>query len=662
MAEPPSHLFQPLRLRSVDIRNRLLMTGAQTNMAPAGRPGAQMAAYYAERARGGAGLIVTELTIVHPSGHISERAIRNWDDGAISGLRLLADAVHAHGGRLFAQVGHGGRQGRSWLSERPLLSASALPSPAHGEVPKVATLQEIAELVEAYAEGAARAVAAGMDGVEIHSAYGGYLLSQWLSPATNRRSDEYGGTPRNRLRFVLEVVQAVRASVGDEVPVGIQINGTDGIAGGLTIDDSVAVCQALDATGELDYITVKSGMWTRKELIGPDMQMPHGLFVEAAARIRQAIESCRVFTVGRIVDPRHAERILAEGKADMVGMTRAQMADPELGNKARAGHFDDIRWCIGSNEGCQDSLFRHRHLTCTVNPAVGREQDWGIGTLTRADLPRRVLVVGGGPGGLKAAEVAARRGHEVTLWERESVIGGQVRRFAAVAYRSEYLGLVSHLDTQLAKLRVAVELDKLATPDGVMAFAPDATVLATGSRPGTEGFLHLRPDRHPVGGLDSPHVVTTWKAIANPPSGARVLVVDDGENGWKLVATAIHLAEAGNVTAISTPHASVGTELGPMALGPAIGKLFALGVGFHVYTIVSAIEGSSVQTTHSVTDESGRIGPFDLVVTAFYNRAEDDLAGALAGRIAGVRSIGDCLAPRMVLDAVREGEEVARAL
>ena len=458
------HVFSALRLRGVLVRNRLLMTGAQTNMAPGGRPGDQMAAYYGERARGGAGLIVTEWTAVHPSAYIADRAIRNWDDSAIPGLKRIANAVHEHDGRIFAQVGHGGRQGRSSLSERPLLSASALPSPAHGEAPKAATHHEIRELVGAYAAAARRAVMAGMDGVEIHSAYGGYLLSQWLSPTSNIRNDEYGGDLGGRLRIVLEVVEAVRSAVGEDVPVGIQVNGVDGIPGGLTREDSAEICRRLDATGALDYMTIKSGSWTRKELIGPDMQMPHGLWVEDAAAIKRVVTTCRVFTVGRIVDPRHAEEILAAGKADMVGMTPAPHGRSGIGAEGAIQKVDDIRWCIGSNEGCQDSLFKDRHLTLTVNPALGRERAWGIGTLQRVPEPKRILVVGGGPGGLKAAEVAARRGHAVTLWERgDTALGGQVRRFAKVRYRAESGRLVGTLETQLAKLPVAVELRREAT-------------------------------------------------------------------------------------------------------------------------------------------------------------------------------------------------------
>jgi 2,4-dienoyl-CoA reductase-like NADH-dependent reductase (Old Yellow Enzyme family) len=242
------HLFTPLALRGIELRNRILMTGATTNMAYGGLPGEQLADYYAERARGGAGLIVTEMTVVHPSGIVMDRAIQNWDDRVLSGFQLLAAGVHRHGGKVFAQVGHPGRQGRSFFSEQPLLAPSALPSPAHHEVPKEAELEDVSDLVRCYADGAARALEAGMDGVEIHSAYGGYFLAQWLSPTTNVRQDDYGGTLEQRLRIVLDVVDAVREAAGPDVPVGIQITGDEGVPGGLTPDDAVVIAASSTST------------------------------------------------------------------------------------------------------------------------------------------------------------------------------------------------------------------------------------------------------------------------------------------------------------------------------------------------------------------------------------------------------------------------------
>lgn len=568
------HLFSPLKVGGLEIRNRILMTGAATNMAYGGVPGEQFADYYAERARGGAGLIVTEMTVVHPSGIVMSRAVQNWDDRIVSGLAPVAAKVHHFGGRIFAQGGHPGRQGRSWFSERPLIAPSALPSSAHNEVPKEAEEADIDELIRACAAGAARAIDAGMDGVEIHSAYGGYFLAQWLSPSSNIREDHYGGDLDRRLRIVIEIIKAVRAAIGNQVPLGIQISGEEGIPGGLTLDDSIAIAKRLDVLRRLDYITVKAGSWAVKELIAPDMQFPHGLWVEHAARIKAAVEHCLVFTVGRITDPQHAERILAGGHADMVGMTRAQMADPELATKARDGRFEDIRTCIGSNEGCQDAMFRGRYLTCTVNPAVGRERKWGIGSLATTPRPRKLLIVGGGPAGLKAAEIAARRGHEVHLWDRESALGGQVRIFSRVPMRAEYAGATEHLERQVIKLGVNISLNTIATATDVLRFNADAVVLACGSLPGKDGIRHLRADLHPIRGLESPNVIDPGAAITNSGDAARVLLVDDGENSWKLIATAICLAERGKHVEILTPHGSVGTGNRANVIGTCLEAYF----------------------------------------------------------------------------------------
>src|SRR3954471_12989930 len=428
MAEPDyAALLEPFALRHLRLRNRVMMTAHVTNMAPLHRPTDQHVAYYRDRARGGIGLIVMGFPSVHPAGVNNVQELAGYDPGIVPGLRAIADAVHEHDTPIIAQLGHGGRQANSAYTGQPLMAPSAIPCPFNREMPKAMEAEDIAEVVEAHAQAAEHIVQGGLDGVEIHSAYGGYLLSSFLSPYMNEREDEYGGDLDGRMRLPLRVVHAVRDRVGPDYIVGMQINGDDFSPGGIELPEAQTIAQRLVATGALDYLVVKGSTYYAADQNVPDWQHPRALWLPLAAGIKAAVGTFPVFAVGRINDPAEANAVIERGQADMVAMTRQHIADPETVRKLVEGRAEDVRPCISCNQGCLDMLPKGRHITCVHNPAAGYEAELGLGTLRTAASPRRVVVVGGGPAGMKVAEIAALRGHEVRLLERRDDLGGQVR-------------------------------------------------------------------------------------------------------------------------------------------------------------------------------------------------------------------------------------------
>ncbi|MBI3942328.1 MAG: FAD-dependent oxidoreductase [Chloroflexi bacterium] len=654
------HLFTPYQIRNVTVRNRLLITAYTTRFSSDGVPNDREAYHLAERAKGGIGLIVS----TGPSAHIqtSRGYPEPWEaDAHRRGLQHVADQVHRYGAKLFVQVGHGGRQASSLYSEHVVWAPSPIPSPDVFEMPKEMELEDIQELVYSWGEMSRLVREGGADGVEIHSGYGGYFLDQWLSPYSNKRTDEYGGSPENRIRILMEVLDSVRRAVGDDYVVGLQLNGDDFTPGGLGLSDFQWISQKVAETGKLDYITVKAGTYFTRYLGTPDMQVQPGCWVPMAAGIKAVVGDVAVFAVGRIVDPLHAERILAEGHADMVAMTRGHIADPEIANKAMAGRLEDIRPCVGCNEGCIDRMVKGGAISCTHNPAVGKEQDLGIGTLQPAEHPRRVLVIGGGPAGMKAAEIAARRGHQVMLYEKRPFLGGQVAIAVQVPFRQEYGGIIRYLDIQLKKLSVEVHLNTEVTMDLVKQLAPDVVIVATGSTPPREINVGWLPDGGIIPGADQPHVVTTWDVLENKiPLGRHVLVVDDGEGGWKGIATAEYIADQGCQVEYITPSGFVGAQLPTRTLPPLLPRLVSKQVRLTPQTWIKQIDAHAVRVSHTVTGGERSIGPVDTVVLAFYNQADDRLYRHLKGIVPELHRIGDCLAPRKTIDAIREGELTGR--
>jgi mycofactocin system FadH/OYE family oxidoreductase 2 len=654
-------LLEPFTLRHLRLRNRVMMTAHVTNMAPLHRPTDQHVAYYRDRARGGIGLIVMGFPSVHPAGVNNVQELAGYDPGIVPGLRAIADAVHEHGTPIIAQLGHGGRQANSAYTGQPLMAPSAIPCPFNREMPKAMELEDIAEVVEAHAQAAAHIVEGGLDGVEIHSAYGGYLLSSFLSPYMNEREDAYGGSPENRLRLPLQVLRAVRERVGRACIVGMQINGHDFSPGGIELEDAQRIAQALVATGDLDYLVVKGSTYFVADQNVPDWQHPRGLWVPLAAGVKQAVGAFPVFAVGRINDPAEAAAVIRNGQADMVAMTRQHIADPETVNKLREGRREDVRGCISCNQGCLDMLPKGRHITCIHNPAAGYERELGIGTLRPAATPRRVVVVGGGPAGMKAAEIAARRGHDVTLLERRGALGGQVRLAGKVPGREEVNEVVRYLATQLRKLGVQVRLGVEAGAEDVLAQAPDAAVVTTGSRPVARLIGARSHQLEDVAGLDGPNVINSWDLLergAQP--GGSVLVVDDGEGSWKALSIAAHLARAGHDVQVATPLPWIAASLGPYSSGPYMRTVFELGITTHPFTLVQRVRDGAVDVT-----KEGRavtLDGIDTVVLCGWHEPVEGLYWELRERGTEVHRAGDAVAARTILQAVHEGERVGRAL
>ena len=654
-------LFEPITLGKVQIRNRIVMTGHGTGMAKDYLPTDQHVAYYRERAMGGVGLIGMAFPQIHPTSQDVPGEPKAWLPEIVPGLRRISDAVHEHGARIVMQLGHGGRQGHSTFTERALWGPSNTPCPFNLEMPKEMELEDIDEIVEAHAIGARHAKQGGMDGVEIHSGYGGYLLASFLSPFSNHRTDEYGGSIENRMRIVLRVIDAVRQEVGADFLVGINLQGHDFSPGGLRVSDAQQIAKVITAAGKIDYICVKAATYNEAHQNVPDMQHPKRIWEGLAAAVKSVVD-VPVIAVGRINEPFDAAEILTLGHADMVAMTRQQIADPETVNKMRDGRLDEIRRCIGCNQGCIDRLFAVTHSSCVHNPAAGYERELGIGTLLQATFRRRIVVIGAGPAGMKAAETTARQGHDVILIERRPRTGGQLRLAAGIRGRGEIAGVIDHLDVMIAKYGVDLRLGWSPTADEVLALNPHHVIVATGSAPGADIVGNLAQGIGFTPGLDLHHVLSVWDVLEeSKPVGRRVVIVDDGEGGWKGIGLALQLQEDGHDVELVTPLPYVGAKLGPFSANLAVPRVHRSGIRTHPFTTVTAIDGRTVHTAEQGRPEA--IADVDTVILAGWHRPVNDLYFALKEREGvTVERIGDAIASRTMMEAVHEGERAARRI
>jgi mycofactocin system FadH/OYE family oxidoreductase 2 len=652
-------LMQPIKIGNVEIRNRVMTTAHLTNFGKDHNPSDQHVAYYGARAKGGTGLMVMGFPSVHPTSRNTGTDVDAFTDAVIPGLRALSDEVHKHGAKIFMQLGHSGRQQTGLWTRREIWAPSAIPCPLNGEMPKEMELEDIEEIIQGHADAAVRAKKGGMDGVEIHSGYGGYLLSSFQSPYMNRRDDEFGGSMENRMRFVLRVIDAVRAAVGADFVVGIQVQGHDYSPDGIDLPEAQAMARCYADTGKLDYMVVKASTYISGGMNIPDMQHPKKLWLPLADAIKEVVPELPIVAVGRINDADEAEQLIATGRVDLVAMTRQNIADPETANKLREGRGEDVRKCIACNQGCIDQVFKGQHVTCVHNPAAGFERE--LTDIRISDKPKRVVVVGGGPAGMKAAEIATRGGHDVTLFERRPQLGGQLRIAASLDGRSEIHEAVRWVARELDKLQVDVRLGQQATAEDVLALNPDVVIIATGSAPVKEIIGNKSFGIWETPGLDAPHVLNSWDVIEdNAQVGTSVLVVDDGEGGWKSAGLALELAGKGHSVKVSTPHTHIGARLGVFTQQKLTERILGSDIETLPYTTVRSVDGNSVQVVRGTKDVT--LTGIDTVVLAGWHAPMTELYFQLKGKAARVERIGDALASRTMLEAFHEGERKARSI
>ena len=646
------HLFTPLRLGPVVVRNRVVFAAHLTNYAEDGRPSRQHADYYAARARGGAGLVITEEHSTHPTDWPYEKLIHGFDPAVVSGYRRITDAVHAHDTPVFAQINHNGGQASSMYSRLPVWAPSPVPDPLFREVPKAVTAREIGEVVDSYARVAMHCRDGGFDGVELQCSHSS-IVRGFLSAATNLRTDAWGGSLDNRARLLLDIVAAVREAIGPGLALGVRLCGDELIDGGTTIAEAVEVARLVEASRAVDYINTSIGTATATlHMIEASMAVPPGYALWIASALREAV-SLPIVGVGRFKDPLQADRALAEGHCDLVGVVRGQIADPDFAAKARAGRAADIRTCLSCNQECVGRMGQNRWLGCIENPRAGRES---VTLPAPRPRPGLVLVIGAGPGGLQAAIAAARTGHAVEVFERELVAGGQVRLAAGVPSRAEFGDLVRNQLAESARLGVMLRFGVTVDVALVERASPADVVVATGSE----------PDRPWWAGA-SARVVDVVEVVAgrSDPTG-RVLLVD--ELGFhQATSVAELLADRGCTVEVVTPGMVVGQDLGSTLDAETWHvRAHAKGIAQTTDTIVLGVAeaGRALEVTlQQHTTGAGATREVDWVVCAVPPRPVDGLWRALR-RHGGwrVHRVGDCVAPRRAHSAVIEGDRVGSAL
>ncbi len=645
------YLFTPLQIGKVVVPNRISFSSHLTNLAENNMPSERYACYLAERAKGGAGLIITEEQTVHPTDHAYEKLIDAFKPEVVPGYRRICRAVHEFETRIFAQLNHNGAQGDGSYSRLPIWAPSPVPDFMFREVPKEMELEDIREVIEYFCRAASHVREGGFDGIELQIGHSS-LLRQFLSPLTNLRNDDYGGSVENRMRFPLEVIEAVRRTVGADYTLGIRLCADEMVQGGLTLDDTKEMARRFEASKKIDFIDLSLATFYNLYLVGASMHSPLGYTIPLAAGIKEVVD-LPVFCTGRINDPVMAERVLADGQADMIGMVRAQICDPEIANKAKEGRLEEIRYCVADNQGCYGRVGLNQTIGCIQNPNIGFEKERGAGSIKPAPIKKKVVIVGGGPAGLRAAAVAAQRGHTVTLYEKADKLGGQVNIAALGAGREEIASVIRNEENQLKLLPVEIVLNKEATAEFVMEQVPDVVIIATGSV----------PKENPLPGADGPNVFNVWQALLNEKDVGKKVLFIDNDGHHQGTATVEMLVDRGRQVHIVTSSPTIGSELGPSQDSYLSHQRLAQKVvTFTPDLAVVEIKGLEVNGLNYYNNEWHTFKDHDSVVYALGNRAEDALYKSLKGKVKELYRVGDCVAPRKIDMAILEGENIGRTI
>ncbi|MBF0528349.1 MAG: FAD-dependent oxidoreductase [Deltaproteobacteria bacterium] len=634
------NIFTEFKIKNLTLKNRIVLPAMVVGYADDhGRVTDRYIKYLAARAKGGTGLLITEAAFIAPAGRILPGEIGIYDDSLVPGLKRLIDQVHCHGAKIAIQINHGGRQTHPSITNCQVVAPSPIPCPRRQARPKPLTIEDIQEIIQDFTAAAWRAREAGADAIEIHGAHG-YLINQFLSPYSNQRTDRYGGSPENRLRFALEILASIRERIGRDFPIIFRLSADEFVDGGLTIRETGPIARQLVQSG-VDILHVSGSVYGSLEMMIQPMLVPPGCFAGLARQIKQ-VTAAPVITVGRINDPALAENLLAGGTADLIAMGRAQLADPDLVEKIRRGEVDDIRKCVACVQGCVNVRPSHGS-TCLQNPALGRDEEMNI---SPADAVKSVVIVGGGPGGLEAARVAALRGHQVVLFEEQDALGGQINLAAIPPGKGEFQNVISWRVRQLKKLKVDVRLSMEASADTILQLKPDVVVIATGAGPCTPS----------IPGLNGQKNISTAADILKGrlPEGRRVCIIGGGLVGCE---TALYLA--GKIEQISIVELRHGLALDADERLRIIllKELMAKGIDCHTDTNVVSVSLKEVSTLAAGQEQKI---PSDSVVVALGSQPRRKIADELEKKFTGrIFSIGDCVQPRNALEAIREGFDTA---
>jgi 2,4-dienoyl-CoA reductase-like NADH-dependent reductase (Old Yellow Enzyme family) len=622
-------------------------------MAENGMIGDRLIAYQGARAKGGVGLIVLQVAGIHESAKYSSSILMADTDDCIAGYQKLVDAVRPYGTTLFGQLFHDGREMMESQdgSLSVALAPSAVPNERFHVMPRAMPIALIDEIVQCYGASARRLQSAGLDGVEIVASHG-YLPAQFLNPRVNVRDDAYGGSLENRLRFLRDVIAAVRDHVGRDFVVGVRVSASEESDDGITIEESLEALRALDGDAAIDYVSVVAGTsatMAGSDHIAPPMSFAPAYVAPLAKRLKDAV-SVPVMVAGRINQPQEGEQVIASGQADLVVMTRALICDPMMPSKAERGLVDEIRACIGCNQACIGHFHAGYPISCIQHPETGREQQYGERLAT--STPRDVMVIGAGVGGMKAAVVAAERGHRVTVYEAAKRPGGQVLLAEQLPGRAEFGGAVTNLLSEVDRFGVKVVTGHRVDADFVTERQPDVVVVATGATP--------RVPRLEL--MDDPVVLTAWDVIdgVDVPSGR--IVVTDWRCDWIGLGVAQQLALQGHKVTLAVAGYMAGQRIQQYVRDEMTKQALQAGVEIVPLVRIYGADADTVYLQHMLTGEPVIVDDVAALVLSQGHDAVTELVDALADYPGHVYPIGDCLAPRTVEEAVLEGLKVASTI
>ena len=642
------HLFSPIKIRHLTVKNRILSTGHDTTMPTEGIINERLLAYQRARAEGGAGLIVLQVSGVHESARYTTHLLMATEPNCVDGYRKMADMCHAHGTKVFAQIFHPGREimeaGEGLLAVA--YSASAVPNERFHVMPKPLNQRMINEISEGYVQAASYLHEAGIDGAEFVASHG-YLPAQFMSTQVNLREDQYGGSLENRLRFSVDILKAIRAATSDDFVIGMRISADELDGGGLDADEVLAICQALEP--HLDYVNLTLG--TSASLggavhIAPPMAFKAGYIAEQTKVFKDAL-NIPVLIAGRINQPQDADLIIKNGQADMCGMTRALICDPKMPNKAQNNQLDDIRACIACNQACIGHFHKGQPISCIQHPQTGREQQYG--DLQTAAAPKKVMVIGGGPAGMNAALIAAQRGHCVSLYESGKQLGGQALLAQNLSRRAEFGGLITNLLQAMSKQDINIQLDTRVDMALVQAEAADVVVLATGATPYAQ----------PIEADDSILKLHAWQYLQGTAPQGKSVLLTDWRCDWVAPGIAELLVKQGFDVSIAINGLCLGETLPLYVRDELIATAQRLGIKLLPNARLYGYDNGTVYLQHNTSAEALELEGIDTIIACDGQVALDELGDAIEDLGMVLHRIGDCNTPRTAEEAMYEGLKVA---